>query len=357
MRNACPEVDMAQLFAVTVVASARVSVDCDPIDEDCVQAERDRFAAGNYSYAQYPPSPPVPPSPPPPSPPPPSPPPPSSPPPSPPPFLAWCHCDRLLNGLSPMSLAEAVCYKDTLVAGTFSRECRPLAQPMGECMSDHRRCGNPRSGPVALGHDVATDPWSWCAQSGSCSGGRPRFWPPSPPPPSPRPSPPPPSLSPKTPPQPPQPPPQPPLPPVEPMPQPPPPSPPHPPSVPPPASPPPPPTSPPPPLHVLCGCTSWTHASSIFNEQDQLCVKTISRRERECRPHHYECPQDMETCRIADHPHTAVPPGAGGYMYGAGGCHDTPGKWQRRKCAKKVSKNKCRKSRVLQNCPMSCGQC
>ena len=84
-----------------------------------------------------------------------------------------------------------------------------------------------------------------------------------------------------------------------------------------------------------------------------MCVKVIGPHARECRPHHHTCPSDMEVCRMVSAPHTSlVPHGAGGYA-----CHDTLGKWQRLKCAKKVRKNKCGKRRVKLNCRMSCNQC
>lgn len=333
MIDACPEVSVSQLFSVTMTAFATLSVDCMPDDALCIASHQESLGRLDLSYARYPQPPPSPPAVPPPSPPPPSPPPP---PPSPPPFVAWCHCDRLLDGLTASSIAEAVCYKDVIGL----RECRPLTRPSGLCNSDHKRCLDPLSGPVTLGYNSPVDPWSWCGQSGSCAGGRPRFWPPSPPPPSPFPSHPPPPPFPLPPPSPPADPPQPPAPPSPVTPPALPPRPPCPPSPPPPPPPALPPSSPPPPLHVRCGCTTWTD-TSIFRAQSSICVKTLGRRARVCSPNYHTCPSDMQLCE-GD---------------ASDACVDAPGRWEARKCAKKASKSKCRKRRVAQNCRRTCGTC
>jgi hypothetical protein len=250
----------------------------------------------------------------------------------------------MLDGLSPSSLAENVCFKD-VASGRRAmsyRECRPF-QSSGQCASDHSRCQDPLLGPVVFGSAVA-DPWSWCDQKGSCNGGKVRFWPPSPPPPSP-PSPP--SQPPSSPPGPPTEPPPPftpPPPPSPPAPACPPSAPPTPPSVPPRPLPPPspsPPVSPPPPLYVACGCTKWAE-SSIFEQHSELCVKSTDAGETECRVNTYACPTDMRTCRSEQL---------------GGTCIDEPGRWARNKCVKKLAKGKCRKRKMRRVCPRTCGHC
>ena len=145
-------------------------------------------------------------------------------------------------------------------------------------------------------------------------------------------------------------PPMPPPPPSPPPPSPPPPAPPPPPSPSPPPSPPsppppPPPPAPPPPFASVCGCYAMLDGITPTTYAENVCVKRESDRLM-CRPAHWngECPSDQSTCIAA--------------QSASSGCADTPGRWAQRKCAKKLSRNKCHnKRKVEQNCARTCRTC
>jgi hypothetical protein len=58
------------------------------------------------------------------------------------------------------------------------------------------------------------------------------------------------------------------------------------------------------------------------------------------------CPSDQSPCLVS------VPAGQTPIL-----CQDEPGRWAERKCARKHSKNKCRKNRVARMCPRTCMLC
>ena len=127
-----------------------------------------------------------------------------------------------------------------------------------------------------------------------------------------------------------------------------------PPSPPPPSPPPPPPEpAPPPPLALLCGCgvlldglASDSHAAHVCMKQEswggvvQNVCRPINAGTRRCNSDHTPCVNVI----------------AG--ITAPGACADTPGRWARRKCAKKQAKGKCRKRRVgFINCRATCRTC
>lgn len=120
-----------------------------------------------------------------------------------------------------------------------------------------------------------------------------------------------------------------------------------------PPSPPPPPPSPPPQCSTACDIF-LDGASLSTTDFSFMCTKHEARGTT-CKPMYNGggCPSDMDICDMPHTPVGAVAPGSTGQA----ACHDAPGKWAAKKCAKKVHKNKCQKRRVQRNCKLSCGQC
>jgi hypothetical protein len=120
-----------------------------------------------------------------------------------------------------------------------------------------------------------------------------------------------------------------------------------------PPSPPPPPPSPPPQCSTACDIF-LDGASLSTTDFSFMCTKHEARGTT-CKPMYNGggCPSDMDICDMPHTPVGSVAPGSTGQA----ACHDAPGKWQAKKCARKVHKNKCHKRRVLRNCKLSCGQC
>jgi len=136
-----------------------------------------------------------------------------------------------------------------------------------------------------------------------------------------------------------------------------PPSPPEPPSMPPisplPSPPPSPLPSPPPPPPAAdqCGCQRMLDGLQSTSLAEHVCMKNEGGGQGfvvTCRPINrgtMRCNSDMTPCYVS--PITA--PG--------GRCSDDPGRWTTRKCARKLSKNKCHKSRVRSRCALTCNAC
>jgi len=135
-----------------------------------------------------------------------------------------------------------------------------------------------------------------------------------------------------------------------------PPQPPSPPPDPPSPSPPPAPSPPPPgppPQALLCGCDVMLDGLTPMSEAASVCIKSEG----------YGAGGSRQVCR-------PINPGSGVCNAGATACfvpptsssagafcRDTPGRWANRKCARKLSKGKCHKSRVASNCRHTCGRC
>jgi len=108
---------------------------------------------------------------------------------------------------------------------------------------------------------------------------------------------------------------------------------------PPPPSPLPEPPPPPPPISHECGCRIFSQGASHLSPI--LCIKRSADHSKwDCRPPSggYSCGSDYSLC-------TRTP------------CEDTSGVWAIRKCYKKQRKGKCRKTRVRNNCKLTCGLC
>ena len=107
------------------------------------------------------------------------------------------------------------------------------------------------------------------------------------------------------------------------------------------------PSPPPPPAATVCGCSHYLDGITPTSLASDVCVKRESTRVM-CRPRAYhlgaqQCNPDMEPCAAGQDDQDA--------------CADAPGRWAMRKCAKKLSKGKCRKRRFAQLCRRTCGAC
>lgn len=113
------------------------------------------------------------------------------------------------------------------------------------------------------------------------------------------------------------------------------------PAMPPPPPQPPSPPSPPPPNAAGCGCVRFLDGLSATTPAVDVCRKQEARALM-CRPAQSassaskRCPSDYSLCLAG------------------GPCSDTTGRWAARKCAKKMSKGKCHKKRVRENCKQTC---
>jgi len=112
---------------------------------------------------------------------------------------------------------------------------------------------------------------------------------------------------------------------------------------PPPAPSPPPPV--PPPSASLCGCSVMLDGLNPTSIASDVCLKTEGFRVvcRPSNPSTGSCPSDMNRCFAQSS--------------GQGVCADEPGRWASRKCARKLSKNKCHKRGVMRNCRRTCLLC
>jgi len=99
---------------------------------------------------------------------------------------------------------------------------------------------------------------------------------------------------------------------------------------------------------MSCGCVLLFNGATSASQA--FCVKMESNR-RVCRPANWE-----GTCRdLPDHYLCSADSVASGV---SSECADSStGRWNQRKCSRKVRKNKCRKKRVAANCARSCGLC
>ena len=102
-----------------------------------------------------------------------------------------------------------------------------------------------------------------------------------------------------------------------------------------------------------CGCDVYRNGATATDYAEDLCLateavsNTVNRVVCSAR-YGSSCPGGQTRC---------VTPWQPGVVSPTGRCFDTPGRWADRKCARKLSRGKCRKRRVRANCAGTCGVC